>query len=39
MSEWVNFRTLAAFILGVMLSAFIRSLASQAQAKLGGSSS
>jgi hypothetical protein len=38
MSEWFNFHTLVAFILGVMLSAFIRSLVSQAQTKLGGSS-
>ena len=34
MSEWFNFHTLVAFVLGVMLSAMVKGLVSQARSKI-----
>jgi hypothetical protein len=34
MSEWFNFYTLIAFVLGVLLSAMVKGVVSQAKAKV-----
>lgn len=36
MSEWVNFHTIVAFILGVVMAAWVKMLASQVKGKVGG---
>lgn len=36
MSEWVNFKTIVAFILGVVMAAWVKMLASQVKGKVGG---
>lgn len=36
MNEYINFKTIVAFILGVLMAAWVKMLASQVKGKVGG---
>lgn len=36
MSEWINLQTIVAFILGVVMAAWVKMLLGQARGKMGG---
>lgn len=36
MDEWVNVKTIIAFILGVLMAAWVKMLAAQVKGKVGG---